>query len=330
MHTAFSTTSVLPEKRSGSWSDAVSSAYFPLELHYRQPANFAGTLQGWTLGDVSLSRLSSDPLLYARRHYHLKDNTEEQYLVTIPVRSDVHFSQANRETRCSPGGFLIEQGHEPYEFSYNDANDLWVLKVPADMLGNRLRMPSRFCCLNFDAEKGSGGLFKDMLEIVPNRYDRLSAEEGTLVGRQLVELLVLAITYDERVLTSSVSSVREAHLARIEQYIRQRLGPESLSADNIARACGISTRYLHELFRGTGMTLAEWVRNQRLQACREALSNPHENESIAQIAYAWGFGDQAQLSRLFKAKFGLSPRDYRRVCQTGGYSPSNGKDGRLE
>lgn len=318
MHTAFSTSSVLPGKRSDSWSDAISSAYFPLELHFRQPERFTGELRGWTLGDVSLSKLSSEPLLYARRNYHLKHTTDEQYLVTVPIRSDVQFSQAGRETSCSPGGFLLEQGHEPYEFSYGDTNELWVLKVPADMLANRLRIPSRFCCLSFDADNGTGGLFKDMLEIVPKRYSRLSVEEGTLVGRQLVELLVLAVAHDERVLTSNVSSVRAAHLARVEQYIRQRLGPDSLSADNIAQGCGISTRYLHDLFRGTGTTFAEWVRNQRLQICREALSNPLENQSIAQIAYTWGFGDQAQLSRHFKAKFGMSPREYRHACLIGG------------
>jgi AraC-like DNA-binding protein len=33
---------------------------------------------------------------------------------------------------------------------------------------------------------------------------------------------------------------------------------------------------------------------------------------MAEIAYRFGFCDQAQFSRLFKAKFGLSPSDWRK------------------
>ena len=101
------------------------------------------------------------------------------------------------------------------------------------------------------------------------------------------------------------------HLTRIEAFVRKNLANSELDPETIARGCGISTRYLHELFRDTNQTLGSWIRDQRLAACRETLRDPSNRQTVAEIAYRFGFGDQAQFSRTFKAQFGLPPKDYR-------------------
>ena len=171
--------------------------------------------------------------------------------------------------------------------------------------------PDRFCSLQFDAADGAGGLFTDMLHLIPNRFEAMSLETRSTVGQQLIDLLVLALKADERTLTSGNSTVREAHLTRIETFIRKNIGDCELDPEAIARACGISTRYLHELFRDTNQTLGAWIRDQRLEACREHLRDPSNRQTVAEIAYRWGFGDQAQFSRAFKAHYGMPPKDYR-------------------
>jgi AraC-like DNA-binding protein len=127
----------------------------------------------------------------------------------------------------------------------------------------------------------------------------------------LIDLLVLALKADERTLTTGNSTVREAHLTRIEAFVRKRMGDSALDPETIARGCGISTRYLHELFRDTNQTLGSWIRDQRLEACRESLRDFSNRQTVAEIAYRFGFGDQAQFSRAFKAQFGLPPKEYR-------------------
>ena len=90
-----------------------------------------------------------------------------------------------------------------------------------------------------------------------------------------------------------------------------------LDPESIARGCGISTRYLHELFRDTNQTLGSWIRDQRLEACREALRDQANRQSVAEIAYRWGFGDQAQFSRAFKAQYGVPPKEFREQARLG-------------
>jgi AraC-like DNA-binding protein len=297
--------------RSRHWHQAIAEAYFPLDLAFADPERFSGDLRIWDLGDVSLTRLSSEPLEYRRLLHHFKVERDEHYLVTVPLEAEVFFSQGNKDVRCRPGGLILERSHEPYVFSHDEPAQLWVMKVPASALGGRIRQPDRFCSLQFDVTRGSGGLFADMLELIPRRMNDMSEELRATVGRQLVDLLVLALKDDERTLTSGASSVREAHLSRIESFIRSRLSDRDLDPDKIARACRISTRYLHELFRDANQTVGSWIRDQRLEACREALADPARKRTVAEIAYVWGFGDQAQFSRAFKAHFGVPPREYR-------------------
>lgn len=317
MKTTITTAMTSPQDRSGYWHDAIASAYFPLDLRFRNPASFSGDLSIWQLGSVSLSRLTSGALQYRRLPQHFKAEREEHFLVTVPARSEVYFSQCGKDVRCNPGGFILERSHEPYEFSHDEAADLWVMKVEAKMLGGRIRQPDRFCSLQFNAAEGAGGLFTDMLHLIPARFDAMSEEVHATIGQQLIDLLVLALKADERTLTTGNSTVREAHLTRIESFIRKNLGDCELDPESIARGCGISTRYLHELFRDTNQTLGSWIRDQRLEACRESLRDQANRQSVAEIAYRWGFGDQAQFSRAFKAQYGIPPKEFREQARLG-------------
>jgi AraC-like DNA-binding protein len=311
MPSIISTAHAAPQNRSRFWHEAIASTYFPLDLAFRDAARFAGEVRSWDLSSVSLSRLTSEALQYRRLPHHFRAERDEHFLVTVPARAEIFFSQAGRDVRCHPGGFILERSHEPYEFSHDARCDLWVMKVEARALGLRLRAPDRFCSLQFDAAQGAGGLFADMLPLIPRRFDTMDGEGRAAVGRQLVDLLALALKADERTLTAGASSVRAAHLTRIESFVRRHLGDAGLDPETIARACGISTRYLHELFRDTNQTLGSWIRDQRLEAARELLADCSHRQPLAQVAYALGFGDQAQFSRTFKARFGLTPKDYR-------------------
>ncbi|HMM62739.1 MAG: helix-turn-helix domain-containing protein [Mesorhizobium sp.] len=311
MKTSVTTSATRPLDRSRHWHGAIAGAYFPLDLKFRNPERFSGDLTIWQFGDVSISRLSSDGLRYLRLPHHFRAARKEEFLVTVPMRSEVYFSQCGSEVRCAPGGFFLERSHEPYEFSHDEPAELWVLKVESQPLAERIRGPDRFCSLQFEAQNGAGGLFTDMLHLLPGRFDTMNAESRVAVGRQLIDLLVLAIKADDRVLGSGQSSVRNAHLARIEAYVRANLRDARLDPDRVARACGLSTRYVHELFKDTGQTIASWIRDQRLAACRAALDDPANRRTAAEIAYGWGFNDQTQFSRAFKAQYGLPPGEYR-------------------
>jgi AraC-like DNA-binding protein len=311
MKTAITTRTMDPPYRSRGWHEAIAATYFPLDLRFAEPDRFSGDLSIWQIGDVSISRNISAGLMYRRSRSHLSAERDEQFLVTVPTRSEVVFAQGGKELRCGPGSFFLERSHEPYEFSHSELAEMWVIKIDGKALAGRIRSPDRFCSVQFDAKNGAGGLFSDMLQLIPGRVDAMSSEARAIVAGHLIDLLVLSIKSDERTLTSGSSTVREAHLSRIEGFARRNLNRADLDPELIARACGISLRYLHELFRDTNQTIGQWIRRQRLEACHAQLRDPANRLTVTEIAYRFGFSDHAQFSRVFRSHFGMSPKELR-------------------
>lgn len=306
MSVARHSTDLLPaQDRARHWHAVISEAYFPLHLTFRDAAKFEGSIEKRSLGDVALSRLRTEPVQYERQRHHISATTEEQYLITIPLRSPVEFRQLGREVRCDPGGFLLERGDEPYRFSYGSTNDLCVLKVAKSLLCERLRNPDRFCALVFDGREGLGGLFTSMA----HQVEQIRADQAVAVlGRHLIELLALSL--DQNSDAGTGSAVRAAHLQRAEAIISRNLANPDLSPGMVADACGISKRYLHEIFADQNCTVSQSIREKRLIAARDLLQMPNP-EPMSDLAYRFGFSDQAQFSRLFKAMFAQTPSSYR-------------------
>lgn len=112
---------------------------------------------------------------------------------------------------------------------------------------------------------------------------------------------------------------QRALLASVHDFIARRLPDPRLTPQTIADAHQISLRHLQKLFHAEGLTVAGWVRHQRLERCRHDLADPRlRDRSINAIATRWGFGDAAHFSRLFRAAYGLPPSDYRQLTHSEG------------
>lgn len=307
----FTTSGLPPGLRAERWSEIVTRSYFALDLEFRQPERFHGALKTWSLGGVLASRLRSDALRYTRRRDHLHGSGEEEFLLTIPHRSPVKFVQMGREVTCPPGSFIVERGNEPYEFSYGAANDLIALKMPHRMLADYLPEPGRFCAMEFDGRAGVGALMTNLIAASEVHTGQMVAPALPAVGRQIVELLALAVERDPRVMSSRETAVRAAHLARITRLIAENYAEPGLDPAAVAAACGISTRYLHDLCRRDGASLRERLREARLLAAERRLSSPGEIRSITEVAYDCGFPDASAFARAFRLRFGVTPRAMR-------------------
>ncbi|MEU9794491.1 helix-turn-helix domain-containing protein [Streptomyces sparsogenes] len=80
----------------------------------------------------------------------------------------------------------------------------------------------------------------------------------------------------------------------------------------------ISPRSLNRLFESNGLTVAGWIRRQRLEGTRHDLSDPAQRgTAVCRISARWGFSRPAAFSRAFRGGYGCSPQDYRQQALTG-------------
>jgi len=304
------------------WQSAVSDTFFPLETTFKGPQDFHGELESWNLGIVGLSQMRCDGILYKRHKRHFLDEVDSSLLITIPRMGEVGFRQNARKATCSPGGFLVERGDSPYEFWHERTNELLVLKVPSESVHTRIGPTDRLGALSFNGTQGVAGLFLDVVKTTAVHVETLDEVARSAAGMHILDLLCLAIRSDDRVLDSNMSSVRAAHLHRAEQFIRSNLGDFELSPSKVAEACNVSLRYLQQLFLDADKSISGFIREKRLARSHEDLSVGGSVVTVAEIAQRWGFSDQPQFNKAYRAHFGCTPTDTRKGIPKGQKPPS--------
>jgi len=102
-------------------------------------------------------------------------------------------------------------------------------------------------------------------------------------------------------------------VARAVEFFYARLG-ERISVRQVARHVGLSVNQLERLFRRTvGQPPRRCLLSIRIEQASRLLGE--SCASMAEVAQACGFYDQAHFSRAFSAEIGCSPLAYRRRYQ---------------
>ena len=115
--------------------------------------------------------------------------------------------------------------------------------------------------------------------------------------------------------TQAVASVKKAEenpiIKKVCAYVDENLSSD-ISLETTADFAGVSSFYLSKLFKEEkGETFINFISDKRLEKSRQLLSET--NLSIKEITAEVGYNDQNYFSRIFKTKYGLSPKEYRKV-----------------
>jgi AraC-like DNA-binding protein len=91
------------------------------------------------------------------------------------------------------------------------------------------------------------------------------------------------------------------------------LNDPDLTPTRIAEACKMTPRYLHHLFSDQDETVARYILRRRLEACSRALqSGAQRGRTVTAIAFDYGFNSPTHFGRVFRAKYNVTPREFRR------------------
>jgi AraC-like DNA-binding protein len=231
------------------------------------------------------------------------------YAFCLPLRSGQQVKQRNRTVDCSPGSLTVGLMTEPSVHTKRGDNDTIYFAVPTAHVNRRLIHAEDMCARLVDVRTGVGRLAADTITALHREAFRISTDEFLGAAYAASDLLTLAVA-DLTELTSNENSIRGANLARAKRVIRARFADEDLSPSDIALECGLSVRYLHDLFRDDGRTVREYLHRERLKAARSMLERSEPGlATVTYISLACGFATHSQFSTAFRQAYGLSPRD---------------------
>ena len=134
-----------------------------------------------------------------------------------------------------------------------------------------------------------------------------SAQTHAAVHRHLIDLTVLAAT-EPSLGESEARSVVAARRAAVLDRIASHFNDPGLSGAGLAQSLGISQRYLQWLLQETGKSFTEHVNELRLVRAFALLAAADGSQRVSDIAFEVGFSDLAHFYRLFKSRFGDTPK----------------------
>ena len=222
------------------------------------------------------------------------------------------FEQAGRSVVIAPGDWSIYDTTQSYVVSNPDRIQQAAVLMPRDQL-TRLGLDlDKIVVRRFNR---SGFASRQAFDLLAGALAGLRSHShpDDDFGELLADLVRRTALEQDGVFTEAALQSRLKD--RIMAYVAANLPEPSLSIDAIAAAFGCSKRYLHKIFAGEPDTLNGFIWQSRLERVRRDLGDPaHRSRTITDIAFSWGFSSSSHLSRLFHARFGVSPRQYRAVA----------------
>ncbi len=150
---------------------------------------------------------------------------------------------------------------------------------------------------------------KIQLEHMINRYDSQSDISGIKYKsrKQIVAAAkILEICTEYIILKEMITPENDRLISAVKDYIKSNLSG-NLSVDEICRKIGCGRTKLYKMFKAEcGIGIAHYITEKRLHHARKLLKSG--DLSISEISALCGFCDYNYFSRVYKKRYGLSPK----------------------
>jgi AraC-like DNA-binding protein len=140
--------------------------------------------------------------------------------------------------------------------------------------------------------------------------------EATKSHDRFLDTLGLASLCEySRFASSQKIKILPSAIEKAQAFVRQNFATE-VDRARLAAASGVSGPYLSKLFREHfGTTPVKYVWDYRLERSADLLRET--GLSVSEISYQTGFQNPFHFSRLFRQKYRISPRDFRKRSWSG-------------
>jgi len=316
---SFSTAGMDPRRKLAFWNDHVSESLTPLVSEPADVRDFNGSISQVSIDDMSLAEVCSDAQVVRHSRYHVSRTKQPTIFLQLQLEGGSMTRQDGRESILHAGDFALLDSTRRYEILFKGSNRMLVLSIPDRTLRRQVGCPENLVAVPMSCYRGANRLLSQLLSGYWNEYRRgLEKHSGSRISAVILDLIAAAYA-DLPQAMADRSSLGTAHRIRILNYIHAHLHDPELTPTRIAAACRITTRYLHLVFSDQEETVARYILRRRLEECARSLqSSAHRNLSVTAIAFDHGFNSPTHFGRVFRDKFNMTPREFRR--EKGGLS----------
>ncbi|MEV5383073.1 helix-turn-helix domain-containing protein [Streptomyces sp. NPDC052721] len=301
--------------RFDAWRERLGRVVSPLDSRSDHGDGFRAETRLLRLGGSRVWSTVVDPATIRRTSELVRRSDPGVYTLILPLRGESEVAQADREVVHGPFDLHVLDSSRPVHLRLLGGPSVHLIGADVPKAGIPLPPPwmDQLLTRRLAGREGVGALLSGFLLQLTHDTDSYRTSDGPRLEAALLELLTALFAHHlDADGSSEPNSTRRALVLQIQAFIRRHLQDPRLTPPAIAAAHHISVSYLHRVFQGEGITVASWIRQQRLANARRDMADPAlRNTPIHVIASRWGFPRAADFSRAFRNAYGIPPRDYR-------------------
>ncbi|HEU4946386.1 MAG TPA: helix-turn-helix domain-containing protein, partial [Kribbella sp.] len=244
------------------------------------------------------------------------DDLAPSLMLGLQVSGSSLVVQDGREAVVRPGDLVVYSSTSQYTLVDAEGYRQHQLRMPLESLALPRDVVRQVTATRLSPGHPVADLATVYFQRLVGRQNAFADAGADALSQPSLELIRAVISTHLDVASAAAKESLHATLQmRIVEYVRAHLGDPTLNAAQIAAEHHISVRHLYNVLAAGGISLGEWIRSRRLEACRDELGRGlSQNVTIAAVAQRWGFRDASNFGRLFRAEYGLSPREWRETA----------------
>lgn len=300
----FDTDRIGPRDRLAAWSAGGSQLTFPWRADSPRQNAFHARASAHRAGSVVFAWIGASAQRVTRERREIRQSAETYFNIALPLRGELYADHGGQQICAQPGDLTIVDTTRPHVFAYDCTFEQIAIQVPQALW--RERYGRRPLPVGRLLPASDPRVFL-ATQTIHSAFLASAGQGGALVLPVVDTLLAaLAGIGDD---LAAIATPRRALYERAVALIGARLADSALDGAAVAGELGISRRYLDRIFAAAGTTFGDRVRAMRLARADAELAR--SGRAVAEIATDCGFVSPAHFSRVYRARYGCSPRKRR-------------------
>ncbi|MET7479907.1 helix-turn-helix domain-containing protein [Streptomyces sp. NPDC005648] len=301
-----------PAERIHYWEDYNRRALVGLSCTSYSEQGLLARQTNIELGALRLADISGNSHAVERTPQTVRSAPKDSVFASLLLTGEAVFLHENGCLAATSGELCVYDTRRPYLFGFSSSMRQILVDVPRELFTQACgahRLPGPMLFGRGTAREGAlvaalAALLGELTALRGGPHVPADAE-GAVLG-------LLGQLTEGRTGGPTGPDAYRSQLIVAEDYIERHLHDPRLGAAQVAGVMGISARHLGRIFASTGRSPARHIVERRLvRAHRELLAPEARQTRIADVAHRWGFSSQAHFTRLFHARFGLTPSEAR-------------------
>ncbi len=311
----WSTDSLAKSDRFDAWATVLNEAYGRWEMDRAPAPDFFSRVKHYDDTLLKVIECTCDPCGATRTRADIRADGLENLTIQAVLAGREYINFNGEDILLKAGDLLIWDSTRPMTFQVQ--NRLHKISVMLPLPRFQSWLPRSWFSIrhSLDGQSNSGLLLTNHIKALRDSVFDGGCKDNHALVDATIGVLVNALEMGS---ADDPTPLRVTQLRYIKEYIRANIRDPELSPALIAKAGGMSPRYLHWLFNANEDedTVKQYIFHQRLDLCARDLSNPHmKHRKISDIAFYWGFQDTAHFNKRFKQQHQLSPGAFRDKMQ---------------